>query len=336
MGQGSYVPPRTNDGSKPRRSKKSMGAKLARQAKKEAAGFAARVVPLLPWLLGVPAAITVALGLVAAILPGGTLIAASFLAIVGMVLVLGGYGVGAYVAFTEDSLHGWLYLFIPFYAAYYIVANWDDMWLGLALMAAGAAVVTIAGVIALPALEKAQAGEKKAEAHTSRPGGGEMEPRLGSIVHAAVPQVAQWLGGGVEHGPSHDLREEDAVVAALELARDLAIEVGEGLGEDGTARGLGVEGKAVEGWGVGREAAGEVADQALAADRELVQHESARLGNPVADRAVVAHRHGEQRRLEPRLLHPAREHPGGLIPQAHREDEQTARHAPQGLAKRSG
>jgi hypothetical protein len=81
------------------------------------------------------------------------MIAASILALLGIILVIGGWGLGAYVAFTEDGMHGWLYLLFPFYSAYYIVANWEEMWLGFAIMTGGAALVTIAGAIVSAGME---------------------------------------------------------------------------------------------------------------------------------------------------------------------------------------
>ena len=53
------------------------------------------------------------------------MIVGCILAVIGIILLLGGYAVGAYAAFTEDALYGWLYLFFPLYTAYYLVANWD-------------------------------------------------------------------------------------------------------------------------------------------------------------------------------------------------------------------
>jgi hypothetical protein len=110
---------------------------------------------------------------------------------VGILLVLCGYGLGAYVAFTEDSLYGWLFLFIPFYAAYYIVTHWDDMWLSFVPMTAGAIAIFIAGSIALPALEKSQAGAKPTEGRIVRPADRVMVSRsVLSIMHPTVPHVA--------------------------------------------------------------------------------------------------------------------------------------------------
>jgi DNA-directed RNA polymerase subunit RPC12/RpoP len=147
IGPPAFVPSRPDSDAVPPRSTKKAVAKSIKKAKKEAAGLAARVVPLWPWLLGVPAGIAVALGLVAAILPGGAMIVASILAIAGIVLVLGGWGLGIYVAFTEDGMYGWLCLLFPPYTAYYMVTNWEEMWLGFAIMTGGAALVTIASAI---------------------------------------------------------------------------------------------------------------------------------------------------------------------------------------------
>jgi hypothetical protein len=154
IGQAAFVPAPADSDQQPNRSHRAARAKLVRQAKREAVNIAARVVPLLPWLLGVPAATAFTLGLVAAIIPGGTMIAGSILAVAGIVLLLSGYGLGAYVAFTEDSLYGILYLIFPPYTAYYIVMNWNEMWPSFALTITGAATLTIAIVIMGAGLEK--------------------------------------------------------------------------------------------------------------------------------------------------------------------------------------
>ncbi len=85
---------------------------------------------------------------VATLVPGGTLIVAGFLSVIGSILVLYGYATGAYIAFTEDSLHGLLYLLIPFYTGYYIMSRWDDMASRFAYMTAGGLLVIVAGWIA--------------------------------------------------------------------------------------------------------------------------------------------------------------------------------------------
>ena len=52
---------------------------------------------------------------------GGTL------AIAGLILTFYGYATAVYIAFTEDSLYGMLFLLIPFYAMYYVFSRWDEM-----------------------------------------------------------------------------------------------------------------------------------------------------------------------------------------------------------------
>ena len=50
---------------------------------------------------------------------------------VGGLLVPVGYFAGAYGAFCEDVLYGFLYLAIPLYAGYYLVTRWEDLWIWL-------------------------------------------------------------------------------------------------------------------------------------------------------------------------------------------------------------
>ena len=71
-------------------------------------------------------------------------------ALAGLILFVYGYGSGAYIAFTEDDLYGWLYLLFPPYAAYYFVSRWDEMSsrlvmliVGLALLAGGGRLLEI-------------------------------------------------------------------------------------------------------------------------------------------------------------------------------------------------
>ena len=65
----------------------------------------------------------------------------------GMLMVLAGFGVGAYGAFHEDSLYGFLYLVIPLYTAYYMLTRWDDLWVWFACSTAGAGLVLLGAVI---------------------------------------------------------------------------------------------------------------------------------------------------------------------------------------------
>jgi hypothetical protein len=145
------------------RPKRSKVEKNLRAASGEVRKFAQRNASVWPWLVGVPAALAVALGLVALMLPNGTMIAGICLAVLGIVLMLVGYGVGAYAAYREDLLYGFLYVVFPLYTGYYIVANWDEMWRWFAVTTLGAAVLTVAITIMGSGLEKVESSKKSHE-----------------------------------------------------------------------------------------------------------------------------------------------------------------------------
>jgi hypothetical protein len=67
------------------------------------------------------------------------------LALPGLALCLYGYVTAVYIAFTEDDLYGWLFLLIPFYAAYYVVSRWDEMRSRLIMFGVGMTLLTIGG-----------------------------------------------------------------------------------------------------------------------------------------------------------------------------------------------
>lgn len=79
--------------------------------------------------------------LTALLAPRGTWIAGCVLVALGGVLVPLGYFAGAYGAFREDFLYGFLYLVIPLYAAYYLVTRWEDLWPWFACSTAGVGLV---------------------------------------------------------------------------------------------------------------------------------------------------------------------------------------------------
>ena len=58
----------------------------------------------------------------------GTWLTGCILVAIGGVLVPLGFLAGAYGAFSEDLLYGFLYLAIPLYAGYYLVTRWEDLW----------------------------------------------------------------------------------------------------------------------------------------------------------------------------------------------------------------
>ena len=99
-------------------------------------------------MLGAPIVLLAALGLAAALVPNGTLIAACVLAGLGGLLVLVGYTVGAWAAFREDSLYGFFYLVFPLYTAYYLLTRFEDLWPWFLAMTVGAGLVTVGGTIA--------------------------------------------------------------------------------------------------------------------------------------------------------------------------------------------
>ncbi len=83
------------------------------------------------------------LAAIAVIAPRGTLIAGSVMTVLGIAMVIVGYGAGAYGAFCEDSLYGFLYLVVPLYTAYYLLTRWDDLWAWFACSTAGVALVLL-------------------------------------------------------------------------------------------------------------------------------------------------------------------------------------------------
>ena len=95
-------------------------------------------------MLTVPLVAVLVLGFASRFVPGGTLYAGWGLLALGASAVFIGYWVGAYVAYTEDLLYALLYLLIPFYAGYYIVTRWDEMWPWFATSAAGVVALTLA------------------------------------------------------------------------------------------------------------------------------------------------------------------------------------------------
>jgi hypothetical protein len=86
-------------------------------------------------------ALVVLLVSIALLAPQGTLIAGCVLIILGSILLLVGYSAGAYGAFREDFLYGFLYLVIPLYTAYYMVTRWDDLWVWLACSTVGVGLI---------------------------------------------------------------------------------------------------------------------------------------------------------------------------------------------------
>ena len=105
------------------------------------------------WLVRAGVVAALALLATALFLPRGVVLAGSAMVILGSVMVLAGYAAGAYGAFCEDFLYGFLYLVIPLYTAYYLVTRWEDLWkwfvgstAGVGLVLIGAAMLRSSGV----------------------------------------------------------------------------------------------------------------------------------------------------------------------------------------------
>jgi hypothetical protein len=139
--------------------KKTASRSMRRDGGRETAESAVSLPAILVGL----AAIAVVVALVAYVVPGARKSAGVTLALPGLLLCLYGYASGAYIAFTEDDLYGWLYLLFPFYAAYYVVSRWDEMRSRLIMVGVGLALLAIGGRF----LEADRAREKAATAEAS-------------------------------------------------------------------------------------------------------------------------------------------------------------------------
>ncbi len=127
----------------PRQPKQTAPKSTTRVARRRGPRFAWRT-----WLIRGGVAAGIILAVIALFVPHGALIAACTLMVLGSAMVLLGYGVGAYAAFGEDFLYGFLYLVIPLYTAYYIVTRWEDLWVWSACSTAGVALVLLGTEVA--------------------------------------------------------------------------------------------------------------------------------------------------------------------------------------------
>jgi hypothetical protein len=121
-----------------KRPKRSASAKARRRARADGPGFAWRA-----WLVRLAALFVLALVATALLAPRGIWIAGCVLLALGSLMVLVGYAAGAYGAFREDFLYGFLYVVIPLYTAYYLVTRWDDLWPWFACSTAGVGLVLL-------------------------------------------------------------------------------------------------------------------------------------------------------------------------------------------------
>jgi DNA-directed RNA polymerase subunit RPC12/RpoP len=104
----------------------------------------ARSSPLRSGLVALACLLAV-LVLVTAFVPATRPTVGRLIALGGLLVFLYGYGSGAYIAFTEDDLYGWLYVIFPPYAAYYFVSRWDEMSSRLLMVVVGLALVAGGG-----------------------------------------------------------------------------------------------------------------------------------------------------------------------------------------------
>jgi hypothetical protein len=81
------------------------------------------------------------LAAIALFVPGGKRMVGLTLVVAGGLTFLAGYLAGAYGAFSEDFLFGFLYLAVPFYTAYYIVTRGEDLWRWFIAMIVGTLIL---------------------------------------------------------------------------------------------------------------------------------------------------------------------------------------------------
>ncbi|MHB1558690.1 MAG: hypothetical protein ACYC61_14625 [Isosphaeraceae bacterium] len=112
---------------RPARTRSGSGARKRRQ----------QAIARAKWLGGGAGALALVLAGIALFAPHGVLMVAWVLMALGCVMILVGFAVGAFGAFSEDFLYGFLYVVIPCYAAYYMVTRWDDLWIWFACITGG-------------------------------------------------------------------------------------------------------------------------------------------------------------------------------------------------------
>jgi hypothetical protein len=95
------------------------------------------------WLAVAGALLIFALTGIALFAPAGTWFVGCILLVIGGLLSVLGFVAGAYGAFSEDSLYGYLYVLIPLFTAYYMVTRWEDLWVWLACSTVGVGLVLL-------------------------------------------------------------------------------------------------------------------------------------------------------------------------------------------------
>jgi hypothetical protein len=91
------------------------------------------------------------------------------IALIGVILILGGGTYNLVLAFRESPACGLCYLFVPFYALYYLLSRWEHTWKGVGLSFAG---FTVIGLTAY-GMQAAGLTADKAKQGAARPGLGQ-------------------------------------------------------------------------------------------------------------------------------------------------------------------
>ena len=136
-----FVPARTDSTNaidRPRRSERSVSGPTSRRVRASQSDF-----PWQSWLIWGSVAMVLILTAVAFLAPDGIWLVGCILLAIGSILVPVAYFAGAYGAFSEDSLYGFLYIMIPLYAGYYLVTRWEDLWIWIACATVGVGLVLI-------------------------------------------------------------------------------------------------------------------------------------------------------------------------------------------------
>jgi hypothetical protein len=128
----------TTTAAAPRKARRPASGSSSRIARGQESDYSWRSWPFRTMIVALIVLATVAL-----LAPRGTLIVGCLLMIFGSLMVLLGFGAGAYGAFREDVLYGLLYLLVPLYTGYYFVTRWDDLWAWFACSTAGVALVVL-------------------------------------------------------------------------------------------------------------------------------------------------------------------------------------------------
>ncbi len=123
---------------RPRRRERSVSAPTSRSVRASKSDF-----PWQTWLIRGGVGLVLILTAIAFLALDGTWLVGCILMAIGGILVPVAYFAGAYGAFSEDALHGLLYITIPLYTAYYLVTRWEDLWIWVTCATVGVGLVLI-------------------------------------------------------------------------------------------------------------------------------------------------------------------------------------------------